>query len=282
MEFKSLNENTITLDGQQMHIIHELGINSSTFIDSYEELKKKFKLKITSSSFPVEITPNGNTSIKGKIPMMHKYATFIFYSSALDKEGIDIKHLVSQINKANDFDSVNHAESLSILAFIYHRCGKKIEFLPVRTNADLKIEGIKAELKVARPELLNIGKRRPPKVKKGRVDISNEIILEISKLLSAQLPKAIKQGEMIFFNLSDRRFFSSVGLPIPKLARIIEPKKYRIVFYETHPFTPNVNISHVWGKVTTELGKVTTPDIHQFKGTFLDVDPYLWNFLLYN
>lgn len=282
MEFQSLNENIIMFDGQQMHIIHEFGINSSEFIDSYEKLKKKFKLKISSSNFPIEIAPNGKTFIKGKIPMMHKYATFIFYSSALDKEGVDIKHLVSQINKADDFDSVNHAVSLSILAFIYHRHGKKIEFLPVRANADLKIQGIKAELKVARPELLNIGKTRTPKVKKGRVDISNAIILEISKFLSSQLPKAIKQGEMVFFDLSGRMFFSSVGLPIPQLSRIIEPKKCRIVLYETHSFPPKVNISHVWGRVTTEIGKVTTPDIHQFKGTFLDVDPYLWNFLLYN
>ena len=202
MDFQALNENTITFDGHQLHIIHEFGINSSAFIDSYEKLKRKFKLKISSSSFPIEIAPNGKTPIKGKVPMMHKYATFIFYSSALDKEGVDIKPLVSQINKADDFESVNHAVSLSILAFIYHRHGKKIEFLPVRANADLKIQGIKAELKVARPELLNIGKTRTPKVKKGRVDISNAIILEISKFLSSQLPKAIKQGEMVFFDLN--------------------------------------------------------------------------------
>lgn len=280
VDFQALNEHTITFDGQQLHIKSEFGVSSPEFIASYEELKNKFNLKIKRASFPTELILNDGALRKGKIPMMRFYVSFVLYCSYLYKEGIDIKYLVNQLNASADYESVMHAESLAILALIYHRNRYKIEFSPVKSNADLKIDGISTELKVAKAVLLNNATPRVPKIKKGAVDISNEIILDISKFLSSQLPKAIKQGEMVFFDLSQRPYFSLLGLPIPKLSRMIEPRKNRIVFFETKTITPNTDIILLrWGGKDTPFGKVSFPDIHQFKGTYMDIDPYLWDFL---
>lgn len=68
-----------------------------------------------------------------------------------------------------------------------------------------------------------------------------------------------------------------------ELNRFVEPKKGRVIFYETRFNMHGVEL--FWGeKIGSPSSRMksmrtpTYPDFYSFKGCYLDLDPFLWHF----
>lgn len=277
--FQIKDQNTIFFDGTSFPIQQQYGIDSREFISRYDTLKRKFSFSVDRFSFDSE-------NPRGKIHIPHSYISFIYYCSALDEAGIDVANLVKQFTqakKACDFMNIKHASSLAILAFIYHRNGKKIDFPSIK-NGDLQIDGIISELKGVKSDMFRGPKAIVSNVDpKKKVKISNQILLDLLRSLKSRLQKAIKQGDMVLFDCSEMNFFGLTFFPLKTLSRIVEPAKNRIIFYETRHYLPGAKVA--WGDSSgyrKPLGKIVAPDLDYFSGTFIDMDPYLWRFFSKN
>jgi len=229
------------------------GLKPSSFLHYFSNLSDKYSLKLND--------PNP----------IREYIDFIIYSNVLEENGIDIRGLVKQIKPCKDILGIRHASSMAKLTYIYLKNGHSIKFL--QKGADFLIDGIRTDLKVIHPETSS-SVRQPKTTKSGMLDIKNELILKISKSISSRFLEGSNQAESLYFDLSYYILFGMIDLFVNDLEKIVQPKEYRLVFYNYKFFYHNVDIS----KGDRSLGKRMFPDLYAFAGYHLDFEPFLWKF----
>jgi len=276
--FSIFNEYSIRLGDRVFPIKTPFGIEPSKFMSYYENLRDNYSFNIKQIEFNVTWYGflSGETGKKGIVRPINEYIDFVMYSNILEQEGIDINNLVRQFNHSRDYYEIRHIHSLTILTYIYHKNGFKIQYLP--KGADFTINDIKADVKVVQPEIL----RLPPKEKKltseGYLDIKNEIILEMSKRISSRFLEGCKQADVLFFDLTSKMGFGALTILFNEFDKIVEPKKYRLIFYYKKRYPHGEEIFHKIKNTNKSLGKRYFPNLYSFKGYFIDFEPYLWKF----
>ena len=149
--FEIVDESQIRI-GDKSCYLPVLGINSSQFYDYYKHLKENYCLKIERINFPRSIIYD-KPNLQGYLSPINELMVFIIYCNELEKKGIEISSLISQIQKCTDYGTIRHATSLSLLSYIYNRAGHNIT-LHHKKGADFEINEIKAEIKRARPDIV--------------------------------------------------------------------------------------------------------------------------------
>jgi len=276
LDIQIIEDHSISLSGHYFGLKSLYGIEPSLFIAYYENLIDKYSLNLNKIEF-VEEYYVGNEKEKGIIRPIQEYVAFIIYSNILEQKGIEIKNLIKQIKQGKDYYEIRHARSLAELIYIYHQNCFDIEFLP--KGPDFIINNIKADLKVIQPYILGPPRKDSKLTKSGSLDVGNEIILEISKKISSRFLEGCRQADLIYFDFTGSLLFSSLDIFIDDFHRIIQPRKYRLIFYNTSFFPHGHELYHKLGDSVKFLGKITFPNLLSFKGYPADFDPYLWKFL---
>ena len=264
--------------------LSQYGITPQEFLSKCKALEKKFKFKVNYKIFDVKIK-----SRVAKLYIPHCYISFLYYCLALDKDGVDIKHLIKQFRKsqkAKQAEEIIHDASVAMLAYIYHKNNKKVEFFPIAKTGycgDFKIDKMTAELKTLQSNIVKDKNPNTTKVKGNKVDIINTIISEITNVLRNKLVEATRQGDMVFINCENLTFFGIMRISMKEIERIVEPRKHRVVFYITDHYLPGSEpfLSNSEG-YRKSFGKVMAPDLDKFFGVYIDIDPKMWNFLSQN
>lgn len=272
-DFEVINDGKgIKLGTQKLNVELRYGVNALKFMDYFENLSDNYNFKINELYFDESIVIDGEKRL-ANLMAIHEYALFVIFSNVLENLGINIKNLVSQIKPCKDYRMVRHTRGLAELGFVYFKNGYNVEFLPLN-GPDLKINGIKCDLKVVQPYLLSQHKENF-KVSKGRVVVPYEIIYEITQSIKSRFEE-IGDADMLFFDLSDGAFFSSLSLLIYSFYRIKEPLKNRIICYAVTRFPPGFEYQKFSGSRRRFPFKVEFPEIISLIGYYIDFDPILW------
>ncbi len=237
---------------------------------------ENYSLNLRRIEFDDEIlTENGFQKVK--VRPLQEYVSFIIYANVLEKMGLDISGLITQIAGGRDYYVIRHAKALTELAYVY--LNNEYDIKIQSKGADCVINGINADVKVAQPAVLKKIRRNSKIHKDGSLDVSNEILLAILQMMKSRFLKGVKQADLLFFNLTGSILFSSLDLFINEFERIVPPRNNRLIIYSDHFYPDGVDLYHQIGSTAKGLGKRIFPDLISIKGYFIDFDPYLWKFL---
>lgn len=268
LEISSTTE--VKLGDEKLNTVVNYNIKPEVIVEYFKNLQNKYNFKIA------KIKVEQKSLLLNRDVAQHlirECIEFVLYSSLLEEKNINIKSLIKETNKIYSIEEWKHSQFLSILAYKYSNAGYKIEFS--KDRADFLIGGIRADLKVRQSAIY----RNPKKIEGKSVNIRSEVISEIFTFIRSRAPKGVKQSELLFCNLDNASFFSLIGLSFPELNRIVPPKKYRIILYSSSFFPHNMKPTLNIGKKNIKLGTVKSPDLYQFKCTYIDLDGYLWQSL---
>ena len=235
--FVKSSDNILTLDGREIGVRAQYGISSDDFLYYQQKLKGSFNFELKQIEFKVNYYVQDGPPKVGTTRPIREVMDFIIYTNILEEKGIDITNLLSQIIPGKDYHEVLHASSLAVLAYIYEKNGYTITFLP-KKGPDFQINEIIADIKVLQPSLLQ--EPRGFKVKNGRVDIQNTILLDFSKRLSSRFNEGVKQADLLFFNMTSSPFSGLLDFMYTGNDNVIEPKSNRVIYYNSSPIIPNV------------------------------------------
>lgn len=272
--FERLDDDNVTLGGRNLRIKLRYGIESSVFMEYVENLVDNYRLKFNLLETEVPVNVGGNR-IVGRIHAIFEYAAFIIYSNLLERQGIDIRNLVTQIRPCKDFLEIRHARGLAELGYVYHKNNYDIEFFTKR-GPDLSVDYIKSDLKVVQPYPM-VQYKREPKVSKGSVDIPHEILRDITDTIRSRFLESLKHSDLLFFDLSDARFFSILDIISDKINRPVEPKENRLILYSITELQPGAIVYRTFGNKTDQINTRAFPENIAFNSYYLDFEPSLWS-----
>lgn len=268
--FQLVDEDTLCLDDSQFSLRVHYGIGARIFMDLFHNLVDNYSFRISKAVFEVDV-PYENHRKKGEIRAIREYIDFVIYSNLLEQRGIEISSLVRQSLCGNDYLVIRHASALAILAYIYSKQGYSIEFFHP-DGPDFAVNGTKSDLKVQVPTVL----KEPPRRKRRTWEVRNELMLDLSRRLQSRLIEGIRQAECVFFEMSEQVW--GTAFLSNRLNRIVEPKKERVIFYETRFFLHDHEVFWHDDKGDESMGRPVYPDLYTFSGCYIDFDRFLWDF----
>ena len=274
-EFDPIADHSIRLGKRTLPIKAYYGVEPKKFLDFFQHLRQDYGLTLNKIEFPALVL--GDEKTKGIVRPIEQIANFIIYCNVLEETGLDIRNLVDQINCCKDLHEIFHADSLATLSFIYKNAGYDIAFL--KNGADFTIKNIRAELKTEEPQVLK--KPRQMKItRSGSVDIKNEALLSISKRISGRFLAGCKQAQLLFFDMSHDIEYSSIDLFTLPREKLPEPSACRLIFYRTEFYMSSFGDRMVFklGNLEFPLPKKIFPNLHGFRGYWIDIEPSLWDF----
>ena len=239
------------------------------FIKIFETISSTYNLEITQEFMRrfYEFSTFFGIKRKGQIAFIAKYfIDFVLDMHYLVERGIHIEPLIQEFKESGDMSELRHACSLAFLSSIYTCTGHGIEFggrSRDSKSADLRIDGIFADIKVIQQNDLEQLHHR-----KGRVfqtKLSEDLCYDLGKAVQNRLHDGIKQAELVFIDLSQKSL-SSIWLSeeFDTTSNIVpDPRRSRVVYY--CKIGPNVFI-----------GREQT---YSFFATYIDIDPFLWDFI---
>ena len=269
LRFEAEDEDLLKFGNHSTNIRLTHHIAPQEFVKIFETISGTYNLEITQEFMRrfYDFSTFFGIKRKHEIAFITKYfIDFVLDMHYLVERGIHIEPLIQEFKESGDVSDLRHACSLAFLSSIYTCTGHGIE-LRGRSrdskNADLCIDGIFADIKVIQQSDLEQLHRE-----KGRVfqtKLSEDLCYDLGKAIQNRLHDGIKQAELVFIDLSQKSL-SSIWLSeeFDTTSNIVpDPRRSRVVYY--CKIGPNVFI-----------GRELT---YSFFATYIDVDPFLWDFI---
>ena len=281
-EFQSEANDSIRLGKTTLPVKLYYGLKPERFLGFFNHLRQDYGFGLNKIEFRASVL--GDEKTEGWCGPMESIVNFVVYCNILEEMGVDIHNLVGQIKNCTNLGEIYHADSLATLSFIYKTSGYDIVF--PKNGADVTVNGITADLKSRQPQVL----RQPRKVKiigsgeQAHVDIGGEILRSILDRISLRFREGSRQADLLFFDMSEDTWYGTIdlyGLAYDKMPdKIPEPLRCRLVFYQTRfcHVTAGPRMFRI-GDFQFPLPKRMFPNLHEFRGYWIDIEPSLWKIL---
>lgn len=275
IDFKVFDEGYVSYDDRVREVKHTQGTTPEEFVRIYEKLSNKYNLSITEEFLARFYNKELSLDERQKLPFpyINHLIGFMLDTDYLLEKKIDIKPLIREFNECNNSSELHHTVHLSSLAAIYASVGYSIEF-PIRSKKkktpDLIISGIPADLKVIKPS--NKGKLYNEKGEIFESKLREDLCYDVGKAIENRLCIGIEQADLVFIDLAAKSlpfmFLGNILQNFPSKYSVFlpEPKRFRVVFCCITMLPSNLN-----------RRKKGLP--YSFYGTYVDMDPNLWNFV---
>jgi len=230
------------------HYLSELGFNINDFVIKANKLFKKLDIRKIPEQYPknCDVKSEFNEKATGRKAKAEPWIEFVLCIASCiileDDYRIDTSKIIrKELIEPNSRDGILHAYTLAIIILHYSKKGATVSIIDEKDNTDnpdLEIDSIKCEVKTVdtsdwTKELISDNNLYNRFLETGRGKQhkkSEDFCFDIGRFISDRACKGIKQGEMIFADLSlksFRYFFKNKNIT----SGMPELKKNRIIFF---------------------------------------------------
>ncbi|MFH1485268.1 MAG: hypothetical protein ABIH46_04280 [Chloroflexota bacterium] len=280
IDFRVLDEGHISYGGRVQEVRYSQGTTPEDFVRIYQELSDKCGLCVTEdflAQFYVEAYGKDLSLSQREdppFPYINHLVGFVLDTDYLVRRGTDVGPLVGQFNESGSVDELHHTFHLSGLAAIYASAKCSISFprrLKSVRSPDLAMNGVHADLKVLNPP--DVEKLHDEKGETFESKLREDLCYDIGKAIENRMCVGMEQADLVFIDLGAK------SLPLMYLGKSLEnwsSRSYRLILPKPVRFRV---IFCCMGSLPSNLDRRKEGLPYSFYGTYMDVDPTLWNFV---